>query len=89
VIHDAIFSFHPQFSLLPHIQALETYKEAISLIDKTMLLPVTMPTSDIAEEMEFIENKMKEMKKMINNFKMQRSVFNDVWCVTMFVMWNL
>jgi hypothetical protein len=43
-----------------------------------MLLPVTMPSSDIAEEMEFIENKMREMKKMINNFKMQRSVFNDV-----------
>lgn len=54
-------------------QSLATYKEAITLIDKAMLLPISMPLSDDDEESLEIDEKMKDLKKMIYNFKMQRS----------------
>lgn len=38
-----------------------------------MQLPITMPTSDVEEESQYIDKKMKDLKKMIYNFKMQRS----------------
>lgn len=62
------FNFH---------QALENYKEAISLIDKAMLIPISMPSTDNAEETEDVNNKMRDLKKMIYNFKMQRQVLNS------------
>lgn len=54
-------------------QSLATYKEAITLIDKAMLLPISMPLGDDDEENKEIEEKMKDLKKMVYNFKMQRS----------------
>lgn len=43
------------------------------LIDKAMILPVSMPLCDEDEEKEDVEKKMGDLKKMIYNFKMQRS----------------
>lgn len=45
----------------------------MALIDKTMLLPIAMPSSE-SDEKENVEKKMKELKNMIYNFKMQRWV---------------
>ena len=38
-----------------------------------MLLPISMPSSDDDDELKAVEEKMKDLKKMIYNFKMQRS----------------
>lgn len=38
-----------------------------------MLLPISMPSSDDDDELKSVEEKMKDLKKMIYNFKMQRS----------------
>ncbi|CRK97448.1 CLUMA_CG010837, isoform A [Clunio marinus] len=54
-------------------KALEKYKEAITLIDKAMATSISMPSNDNVEESSNIETKMKDLKKMIYNFKMQRS----------------
>lgn len=56
-------------SLIDILQALKSYKESIELIDKAMLLPISFP--DNADEE--IQVKIKDLKKIIYNFKMQRS----------------
>ena len=43
------------------------------LIDKAMLLSISMPSSDEEQNPLEVEVKMKDLKKMIYNFKMQRS----------------
>lgn len=54
-------------------KALAIYKEAIELIDKAMMLSISMPASSDDEETKDVDTKMKDLKKMIYNFKMQRS----------------
>ncbi|KAL7038254.1 hypothetical protein ACKWTF_009523 [Chironomus riparius] len=50
--------------------ALKTYKTTIELIDKAMNIPISFPNTQDPEE---INEKIKDLKKIIYNFKMQRS----------------
>ncbi|KAG5682340.1 hypothetical protein PVAND_011699 [Polypedilum vanderplanki] len=53
--------------------ALRTYKEAIELIDKAMLIPISFPSMEEQDENKDIDKKIKDLKRIIYNFKMQRS----------------
>lgn len=45
-----------------------------------MVIPISMPSTDKAEETEDVKNKMRDLKKMIYNFKMQRQVLSFYEC---------
>lgn len=52
---------------------MDDYKTAIELIDEAMMLSFTMPTARDEGKNETIKTQMKDLKKMIHSFQMQRS----------------